>query len=123
MADKNRPIWETDFFPDEGERHSPVAYIKRISRKNERAQIFHRIDALTKLEAWEWPPLWVENFKDGLYQLKSGDHRIYFGLGTEPNKRVMIFCYACRKAGQKAKPKDVQRARDNLNQYRRLDTE
>lgn len=116
MLEQQKPIWETDFFPDEGENASPIRYIKSLPRKDERAQIYRRIKTLAELEPWQWPAGWVKNLKSGLYQLKSGDHRIYIGIAKKHPKRIVI-CYACRKQGQKAKPQDIQNARINLNAY------
>ena len=106
-------IWEIVFFPSSGSRYSPEDYIYSLNSKQELVQIQHRLNSLSELEIAQWPGLWIKPIR-GLYQLKAGDHRLYFGI----DKRKLVVCHACRKVAQKALQADLERAKINFNNYK-----
>ena len=104
--------WEIVFYPPEGEKHSPIDILKHIPRPSDQALITRRLDLISDLEMGDWPH-WVK-MVESLYQVTAGDYRVYFDL----DGKKMIICHICRKVSQKALKSDLDRARNNFNNYR-----
>ena len=105
--------WEIKFFPPSGEKHSPGDFIKTIANRTEATIIERRLETIRELELVDWPSAWVKKVA-GIYQLKAGDHRVYFDLD---GRTIIVVCHVCRKVSQRAKEKDIGRAKANLKSY------
>jgi len=105
--------WKVDFFPPSGEDDSPYDYILGLSSKKEQGQIFHRLETMSKLEMADWPSLKVHKIVDKIFQLPAGANRALFCLDSG----TIVVLHACRKAGRKTKPADIQRAQIHYAEY------
>jgi phage-related protein len=108
-------IWCVVFFPEAGETDSPFDYI--TSRpENEAAQIIHRLETIAELETVNWPPKWTKKIDGEIHQLTAGRNRLYYCLG----RGTIVILHACKKAGRKARRKDINRAGIHYSEYSRL---
>jgi len=106
-------IWTDEYFPPSGEPYSPKDFIRSIQPQGAAAIIDRRIDSIKQMKSSDWPSSWVKKV-DNLYQLKAGDHRVYFDIVGD---KIIVVCYVCRKVSQKALKKDLRRAHINLENY------
>ena len=106
------PIWKLEFYPAEGQRHSPVDALKGKCNQHEQAKIVRMLASLQELEPVNWPPKWVKNVS-GLVQMRSGNFRVYLKVID----KTIVVVHVCRKVAQEAKPSDIETALANLNNY------
>ena len=86
----------------------------KLCKESEIALIRRRLLTISELETGDWP-YWVKMIS-GIYQLTAGDFRVYFGLF----ERKIVISHVCRKVGQTAKKKDLDRASINFQNYKNL---
>ena len=103
--------WSIIFHPEEGQRHSPESFLEGM-KPAEVASIRLKLGIIEDLDNGQWPG-WVKMVQ-GLYQITSGDFRIYFKI-DHPSR--IIVSHICRKVSQKAKQEDIDRANSNLENY------
>lgn len=106
------PLWDLVFYPREGQRDSPIDFLRANCNPQELARINAKLQGLQALHVADWPKSWYKQV-GGLYQMRQGDFRIYFELVN----RIIVVCYACRKVSQKAKQTDIKAARRSLENY------
>ena len=104
--------WNIIFYPAYGTRHSPENFLRGLS-VSDVASIEEKLRAISELEASQWPPKWVKRIQ-GIYQLRSGDFRLYFDID---GYTIIVVCHICRKVSQQARPEDIDRAKTNLKHY------
>jgi hypothetical protein len=94
---------------------SPEEFLDVLTANSpqESAIIDRRLDSLRDLPLQNWPPKWVKQINKNSYQLTAADHRVYLGI----YERKLVVFFICRKVGNKAKPKDIKRARLNQEAY------
>lgn len=102
--------WNIIFYPIYGARHSPEDFLRDLS-VSDVASIKEKLRTISELETSQWP--WVKMVQ-GIYQLRSGDFRLYFGID---GRTIIVVCHICRKVSQQARQEDIDRAKANLNQY------
>ena len=104
--------WGLEFYPAEGQRHSPVDALKKITSPLDTARIVAKLQSLQELDQVQWTHMGIKQVK-GLAQMRQGDFRVYFKLidGT-----IVVF-HACRKVTQKAKDTDLAIAVSNYEDY------
>ena len=103
--------WNIIFYPVYGAHHSPENFLRDLSI-SDIANIQQRLRAISELETSQWPS-WVKRVQ-GIYQLRSGDFRLYFGID---GRTIIVVCHICRKVSQKARQEDINRAKTNLQDY------
>jgi len=103
--------WNIIFYPVYGVRHAPENFLRGLSA-SDIASIQQKLRAIGELETSQWPS-WVKRVQ-GIYQLRSGDFRLYFGID---GRTIIVVCHICRKVSQQARQEDIDRAKANLNQY------
>lgn len=106
-------MWNSQFFPAKGERHSPFDYIINVSPASEKAQIMHRLKTIQELPLNDWPHTWIHKIDDKIYQLTAGKHRLMYCI----DKETIIVLHACRKRGQKTHQKDINKANKHYRDY------
>lgn len=106
------PQREILYLPPEGDGWSPETYLDNLLA-SERAKIDGQLETIAGLLPYEWSGKWVKNVS-GLYQLTSGNHRLYFLLD---GKDILVVYYACLKTSQQAHPYDLARAKENRDLY------
>jgi mRNA-degrading endonuclease RelE of RelBE toxin-antitoxin system len=100
------------YCPNEGEKYSPADLLKTLCNPSEQAHFSEKLTNLCTVNASDWNFRWLEHIDD-LYQVRHGNFRLYFGIIDG----VLVVCHICRKVGRKALPKDLRRARQNLQLY------
>ena len=105
-------IWEVVFFPPLGKKYSPADVIRNIDRQSDAANIQKRLETISRLTVETWPSGWIKRYSQ-IYQLTSGNYRVYFCT----DKRRIVVCHVCRKVSQKAKQEDIDRAKINFWNY------
>lgn len=105
------PVWNIEFFPPSGERHSPYDYIIGLSDPNERDLIRHRLETLSKLQIEDWP--WVKKHTGDIRQLDADPNRVMFCL----DQRTIVVLHVFRKTGQKTRRKDKNGAMIHYDRY------
>ena len=106
------PLWNIEFYPIEGNRRSPIDFLKVNCSSNDLALINAKLKSIQDLQRADWPSTWVKQIRK-VYQMRQGDFRIYFGV----TGRTLVVCHACRKVSQKAKPQDIRTAENNPKSY------
>lgn len=102
--------WNIIFYPI-GVRHSPENFLRGLSLSDV-ASIQQKLRVISELEASQWPS-WIKMVQ-GIYQLRSGDFRLYFGID---GRTIIVVCHICRKVSQQARQEDIDWAKTNLKHY------
>jgi phage-related protein len=105
--------WRVIFFPPSGENNSPYDYIRDLSDASEEAQIWHRLDVMSKLKIGDWSHRWIHKIVDKIFQLSAGDNRLMFCL----DEGAIIVLHACRKGKRKTRRVDIQKAQSHYDEY------
>ncbi|MBU0510653.1 MAG: hypothetical protein KJ638_02995, partial [Chloroflexi bacterium] len=94
----------------------PDAYISQL-QEDHYISIRYNLGVLEKIKIpKEWGNVKFFRHRDfPLYQLSVKSHRLYLHLNT--TKKTIVVCYACKKKGQKAKAKDLDRAIAQIQLY------
>jgi hypothetical protein len=108
-------LWNLFYCGPDIVNESPEEYLYGLNANapQEGAIIERRLETLCDLLSPNWPPTWIKLIKKNLYQLKAGDHRIYFGI----YKKELIVFFICRKVGNSARKQDIKRALLNQEDY------
>ena len=104
--------WKIVFYPPAGNRNSPVDALFDLCNQTEQALITEKLSVAREFEPWEWPN-WIK-LVSGIYQIRSGDFRIYFDL----DDNSIVVTHICRKTTPKAKTKDIAIAKNNFARYK-----
>ncbi len=100
------------FFPDNGERNSPLDYIRSVPKADGHL-IGYRLALLAETELADWPPGWVKHFEGKVYELKTKPSRVMFFLDGE----YLVVIHAFKKPANKTRPADVNRMRLHFQAY------
>lgn len=101
-------IWNLFYCGPDIVNESPVDFLYGLNANapQEVAIIERRLETLCDLTTPNWPPKWIKLIYKNLYQLKAGDHRIYFGI----YRKDLVVYFICRKVGNSARKQDIHRA-------------
>jgi hypothetical protein len=106
-------IWVVVYFPAPDDRDSPFKYILGLSDVTDQAAIFNRLKLLCERGVADWPTGWYRHLFDKVFEFKIPPHRLMYCLDTGK----IVILHACRKASQKARKLDLERARLNYKAY------
>lgn len=109
----SKGMWKVKLYPPSGERHSPLDYINNLDSEKDQSKIRNKLGTFSKLGLGEWAGDWVHFFEDHVWEIVSGNHRLMFCYHDDS----IVVVYACKKVGQKTRPRDKKRAMKNYNDY------
>jgi len=107
-------IYKLVFYPERGKRLSPYDYLIKLD-PGDQARVYRHIESMRDLypQYWQKNNIDIKLIEDDLYQLTSDSIRSYICI----DKYTLVVVYMCRKQSQKAKPKDIKRARNSMLRY------
>ena len=99
-----------EFYPAEGDRHSPYDILLAQCETNDQIHINKKLEHLGDLPQKEWVNTKWLKIIEGMYQIRQGNFRVYF----QTHNNLIIVCHICRKRSKDTKIKDIYSAQNNI---------